>query len=83
VSLLPVPDPPAKGPGEGTDVGELMRLTGMSPSGRVPAVWSSTPKQAALFRSAAAAGARLSPRSLTVSDRLTICLISPLARVCT
>ena len=70
-------------PDEGTDVGELLRLTGMSR----PTLYrrlAEHAKRAARSRSAGAAGARHHRGAATVSDRLTVRLIStPRARVCT
>ena len=57
-----------QGPWRKCGVSELMRLAGRP----CTAVWPSTPEQAAPPRSAVAAGAQSPPRSLTVSDRLTV-----------
>ena len=70
----------ASAPDEGAEIGELMRITGMSSPDHLPASGRACPELDGPFRSAVADGGRPPPRSLTVSDRLTVCLVSRLAR---
>ena len=67
-------------PDEGTDVGELMRLTGMEAAPSFTGTCASTPKRAAPSKSAGATGAPDHRGAITVSDRLTVRLVSRLAR---